>query len=242
MSIRIPALLALGLFLTVIQSPVNGQCEKDCAQQETCFKILFDGESTKGWRGFQKDHVPAKWLVEDGTLHFNPKASGDKGDIIFDKTFANFHLKLEWKIAKKGNSGIFYLGSEDASYKAIYQTAPEMQVLDNERHPDAKLGKDGNRKSGSLYDLIPAVPQNCKPAGEWNKVEVIHKDGHVIHMMNGEKVVEYQVGTEAWKELVAGSKFPGLNPNWANLASEGYIGLQDHGDKVWYRNIQIMEL
>ena len=144
MTIKIPVLLALGLLLFAIQSPVNGQCEKDCTQQETCFKKLFNGESTEGWRGFQKDHVPARWVVEDGTLHFNPKASGDGGDIIFDKTFANFHLKLEWKIAEKGNSGIFYLGSEDSSYKEVYQTAPEMQVLDNERHPDAKLGKDGN--------------------------------------------------------------------------------------------------
>ncbi len=239
---KIPVIGVIGLLLSTIGSPVNGQCEEDCSQKETCFEKLFDGESTKGWRGYQKDHVPSRWVVEDGTLHFNPTETGDRGDIIFDKTFANFHLKLEWKIAEKGNSGIFYLGSEDSNYHAIYQTAPEMQVLDNERHPDAKLGKDGNRKSGSLYDLIPAVPQNCKPAGEWNQVEVIHKDGHVIHWMNGEKVVEYQAGAEEWDELVAGSKFPGLNPNWANLATEGYIGLQDHGDKVWYRNIQIMEL
>jgi hypothetical protein len=221
---------------------LNGQCEKDCSQQEKCFKKLFDGKTTEGWRGYNKDHVPEKWVVEDGTLHFNPKGKGDRGDIIFDQTFKNFQLKLEWKIAEGGNSGIFYLGTEDPSFKVIYHTAPEMQVLDNERHPDAKLGKDGNRKSGSLYDLIPAVPQNCKPAGQWNSMEVIHKDGHVIHKMNGEQVVEYQVGTDEWKELVAGSKFPGINPNWVNIASEGYIGLQDHGNKVWYRNIEIKEL
>lgn len=206
------------------------------------FDLLFDGTSTDGWRGFQKDHLPGKWVIDDGALHFNPSGDGDGGTIVYDKMYANFHLTLEWKIAKGGNSGIFYLGSENPAFNRIYQTAPEMQVLDNERHPDAKLGKDGNRKSGSLYDLIPANPQNCKAAGDWNQVEVIHKDGHVIHKMNGEDVLEYQVGTPVWKELVAKSKFPGLNSNWANLPHKGYFGLQDHGDKVWYRNIQIKVL
>ncbi|MEN8228361.1 MAG: DUF1080 domain-containing protein [Bacteroidota bacterium] len=213
------------------------QVEKDPG-----FEMLFDGTSTDGWRGYQKEHLPGKWVLDNGTLHFDPSGKGDGGTIVFDKIFANFHMKMEWKIAKGGNSGIFYLGSEDPAFNRIYQTAPEMQVLDNARHPDANMGKEGNRKASSLYDLIPANPQNFKGAGEWNQVEVIHKDGHVIHMMNGEKVVEYQVGTKAWDELVSGSKFPGLNPTWANLPSEGYIGLQDHGDKVWFRNIQIKEL
>ena len=239
---KIPTILMAGLLVITFGNQVSGQCKKDCSDQEQCFEKIFDGKTTEGWRGYQKDHVPSRWVVEEGTLHFNPSETGDRGAIIFDKVLKNFHLKLEWKISEGGNSGIFYLGSEDASYKAIYQTAPEMQVLDNERHPDAKLGKNGNRKSGSLYDLIPADPQNCKEAGEWNQVEIIHKDGHVIHFMNGEKVVEYQTGTDEWNALVAGSKFPGLNPDWADFATGGYIGLQDHGDKVWYRNIQIMEL
>ena len=117
-----------------------------------------------------------------------------------------------------------------------------MQVLDNARHPDARLGKDGNRQAGSLYDLIPAVPQNFAGAGEWNQVEIIHRDGHVIHKQNGEVVLEYQMYTDEWNELVAGSKFPGLNPDWANVAKKGYFGVQDHGDDVWYRNIKIKEL
>jgi len=206
------------------------------------FVALFDGNSLDGWRGYKKDHLPSKWVVENETIHFNPEAEGDGGDIVFNKEFANFHLKIEWKISEGGNSGIFYLGKEVENFRAIYQTAPEMQVLDNERHPDAKAGKEGNRKAGSLYDLIPAVPQNFNGAGEWNQAEVIHKDGHVIHMQNGVKVVEYQTGTPEWNALVAGSKFPGLNPDWASLASEGYIGLQDHGDHVWYRNIYLKEL
>jgi len=117
-----------------------------------------------------------------------------------------------------------------------------MQVLDNARHPDAKLGTNGNRQAGSLYDLIPADPQNFKGAGEWNQAEIIVKDKHVQHIQNGVVVVEYEYGTQMWDALVARSKFPELNPDWANLQEEGYIDLQDHGNNVWYRNIKIKEL
>ncbi len=206
------------------------------------FELLFDGKSTAGWRGFQKDHLPGKWMVDQQSIHFNPEGKGEGGTIVFDRVFSDFHLKMEWRIAEGGNSGILYLGSEDPSYDRIYKTAPELQVLDNARHPDAKLGTNGNRMAGSLYDLIPADPQNSKGAMEWNKVEVIHKDGHVTHVQNGETVLEYQIGTPMWKALVARSKFPGLNPEWASIPEKGYIGLQDHGDRVWFRNIKIKEL
>lgn len=218
------------------------QNELTQAEKTDGFVLLFDGKTTGGWRGYQKDHVPAKWIVEDGTLHFNPKAEGDGGDVMIDRKFSDFHLKLEWKIEEGGNSGILYLGSEDPDFHAIYYTAPEMQILDNARHPDAKLGTSGNRQAGSLYDLIPADPQNFKGAGEWNTAEVIVKYGHVKHIQNGEVVVEYEIGTQMWDALVARSKFPELNPNWANFQKEGYIGLQDHGNNVWYRNIRIKEL
>lgn len=206
---------------------------------------LFDGETSEGWRGFKKDHFPSGWEVVDGTLHCIGSGRGEAGskeggNIIYDQEFENFNLKLEWKISEGGNSGIFYLGTEEID--PIWHTAPEMQVLDNEKHPDAKLGKDGNRQAGSLYDLIPAVPQNAKPVGEWNEVEIIVYKGTVVHKMNGETVVEYHLWTPEWNELVAGSKFPKYNPEWADVASKGYIGLQDHGDDVWYRNIQIKEL
>ncbi len=222
----------------------NMQAQNELSEEEKAdgFVLLFDGKTTDGWRGFQKDLAPERWIVEDGTLHFSPKAKGSRGDIMIDKKFSDFHLKLEWKIVEAGNSGILYLGSEDPEYGAIYMTAPEMQVLDNAAHPDAKMGTNGNRQAGSLYDLIPADPQNFNGAGEWNQAELIVKDKHVKHIQNGVVVVEYEYGTEAWNELVAGSKFPGLNPDWAKLQEEGYIGLQDHNDKVWYRNIKIKEL
>jgi hypothetical protein len=215
------------------------------AEKDDGWELMFDGTTSDGWRGYKKEGFPSDWKVEDGTLHMvgsgrGEAGSADGGDIIYDKEFQNFTLKLEWKISEGGNSGIFYLAKED--FDEIYRTAPEMQVLDNENHPDAKLGKDGNRQAGSLYDLIPAKPQNAKPVGEWNTVEITVYKGTVIHNQNGVNVVEYHLWTPEWNELVANSKFPSLNENWANVATKGYIGLQDHGDDVWYRNIKIKEM
>jgi hypothetical protein len=217
------------------------------AEKTDGWQLLFDGTTSAGWRGYLKESFPAGWEVVDGTLHCKASGRGeaggvDGGDIIYDKQFQNFHLKLEWKISEGGNSGIFYLGQESKEFEFIYYTAPEMQVLDNERHLDANLGKDGNRKAGSLYDLIPAVPQNARPAGEWNSAEIQVYQGTVIHSQNGEKVLEYHLWTPAWNELVAGSKFPELNPKWAEVAAQGYFALQDHGNDVWFRNIKIKEL
>ncbi|HAJ77249.1 MAG TPA: DUF1080 domain-containing protein [Gammaproteobacteria bacterium] len=211
------------------------------------WKLLFDGKTTVGWRGYRRETVPGSWQILDGSLFMDSSArsaSGtrDRGDILYDQQFENFHLKLEWKISEGGNSGIFYLGQEPEEQDVIYKTAPEVQVLDNDRHPDARAGIDGNRTAGSLYDLIPARPQNVNPVGEWNTAEVIVNNGSVQHYQNGEVIVEFQLGTKAWHDLVAGSKFPSLNADWADVARRGYIALQDHGDDVWYRNIKIKEL
>lgn len=208
--------------------------------------LLFDGQTTNGWRGVNKDHFPANWQVVDGTLFCVGSGRGeagaaDGGDILFDNEFRNFKLSLEWKISEGGNSGIFYLGKEMESLP-IYCSAPEMQILDNARHPDAEMGIDGNRKAGSLYDLIPAEPQNANPAGEWNSIEITVYNGTVLHKQNGVNVVEYHLWTDDWNNMVANSKFPALNPDWANVAPEGVIALQDHGDDVWFRNIKIKEL
>jgi len=209
--------------------------------------LMFDGKTSDGWRGYNQKVFPAAWKTDDGTIHVKGSGNGeagaiDGGDIIYDKrTFSNFDLKLEWKISEGGNSGIFYLAKEVEGHK-IYENAPEMQVLDNERHIDANMGKDGNRKAGSLYDLIPAKPQNAKPAGQWNSVEIIVYQGTVVHKMNGETVLEYHLWTPKWNELVKNSKFPDFNPDWANVAKEGLIGLQDHGNDVWYRNLKIRPL
>ncbi len=214
------------------------------AEIDDGWKLLFDGETTNGWRGYDRDSFPqAGWVVADGALMCQGsgqgEAGGQGGDIIYDKKFKDFDLKLEWKISEGGNSGIFYL-AEEVPGEEIWKNAPEMQILDNERHIDANMGKDGNRKAGSLYDLIPAVPQNAHPAGEWNQVEIIVYQGTVVHKMNGEQVLEYHLGTPDFEAIVAGSKFKDY-PEFAKYR-EGYIGLQDHGNDVWFRNIKIKEL
>ncbi len=222
----------------------NGAAKEKAAEDE--WMVLFDGTSIEGWRGVNMDTLPGAWEISENTLHCIGSGMGEAGaenggDILYDKKFSNFHLKMEWKISEGGNSGIMYLGQE-VEGDPIWKTAPEYQVLDNERHPDAMLGENGNRQAGSLYDLIPADPQNAKPAGEWNTCEIMVYKGTVIHKQNGEVVVEYHLWTDDWNNLVAGSKFPDLNPDWANVAKEGYIALQDHGDDVWYRNVMIKEL
>jgi hypothetical protein len=231
----------------VVEAVVEaGPNELTPEEKEAGWKLLFDGETSQGWRSVNKETFPEGWEIVDGTLHCIGSGRGEAGsekggDILYDQQFSNFHLKIDWKIGEGGNSGIFYLGKEVEDWP-IWKTAPEFQVLDNDKHPDALLGENGNRKAASLYDLIPADPQNTKPAGEWNSAEILVYDGTVIHRQNGETVVEYHLWTDDWKELVKDSKFPELNPDWADVAKEGYIALQDHGDDVWFKNIKIREL
>ncbi len=206
---------------------------------------LFDGNSFEGWRGYTKETMPTAWTIEDGAIKINGSGRGeagaeDGGDIIYDKKFKNFELTFEWKVSKGGNSGVFYLAQEIEG-EPIYKSAPEYQVLDNANHPDAKLGKDNNRQSASLYDLIPAVPQNSKPYGEWNTGGIMVYKGTVVHSQNGENVVEYHLWTSDWEQMIENSKFKGWEEmiNTGGENREGYIGLQDHGDDVWFRNIKI---
>ena len=220
------------------------------------FITIFDGQTFAGWRGYGKTYMPSKWKVQDGAIFFDSKAKGEGGDIIFAHQFGpNFEFEMEWKIAEGGNSGIFYLAREVANadrsgLEPIYISAPECQVLDNERHPDAKLGKDGNRMSTSLYDMIPAKPQNAKPAGQWNKVRVRVKDGHVQHFQNDVEVLSYDLWTPEWTALLQDSKFSekawptafDLLNNCGGPDHKGFIGMQDHGDDVWFRNIKVKEL
>ena len=192
--------------------------------------LLFDGETTEGWRGYNQDGFPDGWRVEDGTLY----CTGSGGDVIYDEKFLNFHLMIDWRISEGGNSGIFILGQE-LEGRPIWQTAPEIQLLDNEAHPNV----NPDQFAPALYDLIAPSVQNTRPAGQWNTIEVILDNGHLTIRQNGDDAVHTQIGTPAWEAMVDESKFPveifgKLNP--------GFIGVQDHGDEVWFRNIKLRRL
>lgn len=207
------------------------------------WQLLFDGQTTKGWHKYGNKPVGTAWKIADGTLYLDTTVKEnwqikDGGDIISDEEFENFHLKLEWKIAKDGNSGIiFYIHEDTAQYKWPWMTGPEMQVLDNNGHPDAKIIK---HRAGDLYDLISCSKETVKPAGEWNLAEIRSENGKLDLFLNGENVVSTTLWDENWKKLVAGSKFK----EWPGFGTykKGKIGLQDHGNTVWYRNIMIKKL
>jgi hypothetical protein len=208
------------------------------AQNE--FKPLFDGKTTKGWHTYGKSTVGTAWKVEEGTLHFDPSENTNDqgGDIVTDKEYANFHLKLEWKVAPKSNSGIiFYIHEDPEKYKNTYETGLEMQVLDNDGHPDGKISK---HRAGNLYDLIKSDIEPVKPVGEWNTVEIISDNGQLTFKLNEVIVVETTLWDDNWKSLIAGSKF--ASKKSFGTFKTGKIALQDHGENVWYRNIVIKEL
>jgi len=250
--ILILIIIGLGLYFA-LKCNCCKKCDSKTDKEDDDVITLFDGKSLNGWRGYNRTDVPAKWVIDqDGSLKINGAGTGEAqsatgGDLIFDRKFKNFELSLEWKVSKGGNSGIFYLAQEIPD-KPIWRSAPEYQILDNANHPDAMLGVDGNRQSASLYDMIPAKPQNSKPFGEWNTAKILVYKGTVVHYQNGEKVLEYHLWTPEWKAMVDNSKFSPSGQfadtydymvNVGGENHEGYIGLQDHGDDVWFRNIKI---
>ena len=212
-------------------------------EKEAEWTTLFDGTSFDGWHMYNGGEVTEPWKLEDGAMVFYPMEERPEGanyNLVTDEEFTDFVLTLDWKIAEGGNSGFFWGVKEGEEYGQPYVTGPEIQVLDDERHPDAKNGED--RLAGSLYDIVPPSEKVVKPAGEWNSVELMinHKtnQGHVIQ--NGTKIVEFPVEGPEWDELIANSKFT----DWEDFAAfkTGKIGLQDHGNVVAFRNIKIKEL
>jgi hypothetical protein len=207
------------------------------------WELMFDGLTTKGWHKYGGEVVGTAWKVADGFLFLDTTSKENwqikgGGDIMSDDQYENFHLKLEWKIAKNGNSGIMIYAQEDtAKYRWPWETAPEMQVLDNSGHPDAKIIK---HRAGDLYDLISAKPETVRGAGEWNQVEIKCLQGNLEFWLNGVKVVTTTMWDDSWKKLVAGSKFAKMRD--FGKFKKGHIALQDHGDMVWYRNIKIRRL
>ena len=210
------------------------------AQSQEKWIPLFDGKTTHGWHTYGKTTAGEAWKVVDGTLMFDPTNKGGGGDIVTNESFKDFHLQLEWKISKNGNSGIiFFVQDNPAKYKNTWHTGPEMQVLDNDGHPDSKII---SHRAGNLYDLIVGNETGVKPAEEWNKVDIIVSKGKLELILNGVTTVSTHLGDDGWKELIRRSKFAkGESPDFGKVFS-GHISLQDHGDQVWYRNIRIQKL
>ncbi len=216
--------------------------KKETAEPQNGWISLFDGKTLNGWHAYGHKPMNAAWKVEDGAIFFNgsKKEPGSKGsgDIVTDGEFENFHFKYDWKIAKNGNSGLIFWVQEDTlKYKQTYHTGPEMQVLDNDGHPDGKINK---HRSGNLYDLIAGTEGVTKPVGEWNTGEIISNNGKLDFILNGVTVLSTTYGDDNWRQMIANSKFK----QWPDFGKvfKGRFALQDHGNDVWYRNIMVRKL
>ena len=229
------------------------------AEKADGWVLLFDGESLDGWTGLGRDSIPAgHWTVEDGAIH--KIASGDVpvaadgqplqgGDIMTEDTYENYELVFEWKVAPGANSGVKYNVSEEMSTASPPEHAAlgfEYQVLDDSRHPDAKEGVSGNRTSAGLYDMLAPsenkpikLPSDNEPS-DWNQGRIVFDGNHGEHWLNGEKVLEYDLGSARFDSLLAASKYAPIE-GFADKR-DGHIVLQDHGDDVWFRSIKIREL
>jgi hypothetical protein len=202
------------------------------------WKMLFDGKSLAGWRGYKKpDAAGSRWSVEDGVLTLakdDGKDTHGARDLISIETFDHFELAWEWRISVGGNSGMKYFVLEDMD-SAI---GHEYQLIDDERHPDAKIGP--KRQTSALYDVLAATNRPLKPAGEWNQSRVVVRGMIVEHWLNGTKVLSYELGSPALKAAIAESKFKDV-ARFGTL-QKGHILVQDHGDQVWYKTIKIRPL
>lgn len=243
---KIFLLLLAVLAAMIITFPTLGQDVNKLSSKEKKdgWVLLFNGKDFTGWRQVNATGMAKNWIIEENamkvfTAEGKQPGQGSSGDIIYaDKKFKNFELSIDWKTSKMGNSGIFYYVREVPG-KAIYYAAPEIQVLDN---IDATDNKIPSHLAGSLYDMIAADPKTVKPAGEWNNIIIKIINGKVTHTQNGVKVVEYELWTPEWDALIAKSKFKTFPGFIEGISKEGYIGLQDHGYAIWFRNIKIREL
>jgi len=223
------------------ETEITKATDMKTTESEQSWTSLFDGKSFDGWHLYLKEGVSPEWHIEDGTMVFRPTPESARGNnIVTDKVYTDFVLSLEWKISEGGNSGLFWGVQEDPKYPEAYETGAEIQLLDDERHPDAKNGT--THKAGALYDMIAAPEGLVKPAGEWNLyvLEINHKVNLGKLSINGKEAISFPLQGEEWDVMVAQSKFRDW-PAFAKIKS-GKIGLQDHGNEVAFRNLKIREM
>jgi len=233
--------VALLIALPGVSQTVNKLTKKE---KKAGWVLLFNGQNFDGWRQCNGTAMPANWVIEDNAMKVvigegKKPGQGANGDILFaSKKYKNFELSIDWKASKMANSGIFY-NVREVPGQPIYYASPEVQVLDN---VDATDNKIDSHLAGSLYDILPADPKTVHPTGEWNTIVISLKDGKVTHTQNGVKVVSYTLWTPEWDAMVAKSKFKSFKGFQEGISKEGFIGLQDHGYPVWFRNLKIREL
>lgn len=224
----------------VITSVANTLSAKEKAEG---WSLLFDGSTTDNWHTYGSRSIGTAWKTEDGTLHLNAESKkqfkvNTGGDIVTDEEYGNFELQLDWKVSRNGNSGIFFYVKEDrVKYRRMSQTGLEMQILDNGGHADGKITK---HRAGDLYDQISAKSEPVKKVGEWNHVRIRSVNGLLDFYLNNVHIVSTTLWSDNWWALIANSKFKSM-PEFGTFRV-GRIGLQDHGDDVWFRNIKIRRL
>ncbi len=230
-------LIILSLLFTMSCSSVMQN--KLCPREKLGgWELLFDGKTTDGWRDYLGNNIGEGWVAQDGLLYCKGLGGDIGGDIISEKKYDNFILKMEWKISKGGNSGIFYHIVEDKKYNAPYFTAPEYQVIDDIGFPHTL---EEWQKTGADYAMYNAnEKKQLKPQGEWNTTKIIFDHGHVEHWLNGKKIVEFEAWATDWKQKKANGKWHDF-PDYG-ISKSGNFGLQDHGNKVWYKNIKVKKI
>jgi len=242
---RLPSLVVLAALLLACRVCVRGADQArepntlTKAEKQAGWKLLFDGKTTEGWRGYRKQTLPPGWKVVDGVLARVRGGAGGKGagggdDIVTTEEFENFDLHLEWKTVAKGNSGVLYHVSEEPV--TAWHYAPEVQILDNTAHP----GRSPKQLAGACYDLYAPAKDATRPVGQWNHMRILVQGAHVEHWLNGGKIVEYELWSEDWNRRVARSKFKN-RPKFGTI-KKGPICLQDHSDRIEFRNIKIRPL
>jgi hypothetical protein len=219
------------LLLPVLSLLLVSACQGTNHEGDRGFESLFDGKTTSGWRGYKQTSCPAGWQVVDGAL----TRVGEAGDIVTTEQYRDFELEFEWRVDSGANSGVMFHVTED--HDAPWETGPEFQILDNKAHQD---GLDPKTSAGANYAMHPPVADVTRPAGQWNTARILVRGPHVEHWMNGTKLLEYELWSDDWKQRVANCKWKD-RPDYGQRKS-GFIALQDHGDRVAFRNIRIRRL